>query len=39
MLGAAMECLLKWQFIKQLAKNHGFIHYASNIMHSKLIVE
>jgi len=37
MLGAAMESLLKWQFIKQLAKNHGFIHNASKNMHYKLI--
>ena len=33
-----MQCLLKWQFIKQLAQNHGFIHYALEIMHIKLIV-
>jgi len=39
MLGAAMNYLLLWQFIKQLAKIHGFIQTALQIMHFKLHVK
>jgi len=33
MLGAAMNILRYWQFIKQLAKKSQFIHSALDFMH------